>query len=46
VDGADGTAQAMVTNISSMTRLPDGRFDVVCLDGHHETVTSDQLRAM
>jgi hypothetical protein len=28
-----------------MTRLSDGRFDVLCRDGHHETVTSDDIQA-
>jgi hypothetical protein len=38
-------SSASVDDVQSLTRLADGHFDALCRDGHHETVTSDQVRA-
>jgi hypothetical protein len=44
-DAAASGSQAEVSDIQSMTRLSDGRFDVLCRDGHHEVVSSDDVVA-
>jgi hypothetical protein len=44
-DPTDSASSAAVTDILTMTRRDDGRFDVVCRDQTRETVTAEDIRA-
>src|SRR5215207_2626585 len=44
-EATEAAGSAAVTDILTMTRRDDGRFDVVCRDQTREIVTADDIRA-